>query len=54
MCHIFDDTQLFIPFRCKNMSAINKLMMKTRITNNFLHLNDDNTQIVLFGPYRKN
>lgn len=54
MCHIIDDTQLFIPSRCKNRSAINQLMeMKTWITNNFLHLNDDKTHIVLFGPTEK-
>lgn len=58
MCHIVDDTQLYIPFRCKNRSAINQLTaclqeLKIWLTNNFLFLNDDKTQIVLFGPTEK-
>lgn len=53
-----DDTQLYIPFKRNDKSATKQLMdcyqeLKAWLNNNLLHLNDDKTQIVLFGPTEK-
>ncbi len=53
-----DDTQLYIPFKRNDKSALYQLTaclqeLKAWLTNNFLHLNDDKTRIVLFRPNEK-
>ncbi len=53
-----DDTQLYIPIKRNDKSALYQLTaclqeLKSWLTNNFLHLNDDKTQIILFRPNEK-
>ncbi len=53
-----DDTQLYIPIKRNDKSAFYQLTaglqeLKAWLTNNFLHLNDDKTQIILFRPNEK-
>jgi len=55
-CYV-DDTQLYIPLK-RDKFPLNHLTdclqeLKTWLNKNFLHLNDDKTQIVLFGPTEK-
>ncbi len=53
--HLYtDDTQLYLPYKHKDSSSIDVLAClkeaKLWLTQNFLALNNNKTEIVLFGP----
>ncbi len=50
-----DDTQIYLPLNSQNQAVVTRLQnclqyIKDWLTHNFLQLNEDKTEILLFGP----